>query len=333
MADFTTDTSRSDTSIKITKRTERSLYMFLIQNIINLIKSQLVKKGEDFPPGSPQLDINKSAKKYCEVQERKVDDIYIYDLTAREPAPDHESAETRQRKRIYYYAGGGWRAPCSSDHWSLCTELARRIPNATVSIVSYPLAPKSPASKCFPQLMRLQHTLLEQAEQAKETFILAGDSAGGNIILCLAIALLQENPDARCPAALMAISPSTDLRRSNPDIKVVAKNDPILRVPFIEMSARDWRGDWPAEDPRVSPLFGDVSLLARRGVQVHGVVGGYDMLGPDAVLMREKCNEAGVVGEWLDWDKQMHCFPLMWSYKLPEGVAAKDWMVDVFSRC
>ncbi|KAK5137703.1 hypothetical protein LTR08_007274 [Meristemomyces frigidus] len=328
MADF-----RPGSSIQITKRDDRSLYMFFAQHLIRLFRTQLIKQGPSFPPGSPSLDVHKSAKKHCEVQERKVDDIYIYDLTAKKPAPDRESPKTRQRKRIYYFAGGGWEAPCSPEHWMLCTELARRIPNTTLSIVSYPLAPNSPAPVSFPQLMRLYHTLLEQSEQADETVILGGDSSGGNIILCLALAVLQENPQARCPTALMAVSPSADLRRCNPDIQIVKKNDPILQVPFIEKSARGWRGDWPAEDPRVSPIFGDASLLARRGVQVHGVVGGYDILGPDAVIMREKCNDAGVVGEWLEWDKQIHCFPLMWAYKLPEGVAAKNWMVDVLCRC
>ena len=93
-------------------------------------------------------------------------------------------------------------------------------------------------------------------------------------------------------------------------MQAIEKHDPLFRIPDIKETARKWRADWDATDARVSPLMADVSLLARRGVKVHGVVGRYDILSCDAILFREKCEQAGVEGQWLDWDKQMHCFPL-----------------------
>lgn len=324
----------AQSTIRVTKRTDRSLYMWTLQHLIKPFGASIIKPRKEFPAGSPKLDLNKKAQKRCVVQERRVEETYIYGLSARVSASrGREPAEKRQKKCVYYFAGGGWQMPTSSEHWCLCSEMAQQIPDATVSIVSYPLAPNSPAPAAFPHLMKLYHTILQEAEDADETVVFAGDSAGGNIILCLTLAALQQDPNARCPAALLAISPSTDLRRHNPDIKLLAKHDPILRVPFINASARAWYGDWDPCDTRVSPLYADVSVLAQRGVQVHGVVGRYDILSPDAVLMREKLNEAGVTGEWLDWEKQMHCFPLTWSYGLPEGKAAKEWMLDVLRKC
>ncbi|KAK4539373.1 hypothetical protein LTR36_011003 [Oleoguttula mirabilis] len=320
-------------TIKVTKRTDRSLYMLVLQHLLKPFNAQLVKPRKVFPAGSPRLEPHKNARKHCAVQERQVDDIYIYDLTASQTtSKDQEPQEKRQKKRIYYFAGGGWQMPPSSQHWILCAEMAKRIPDSIVSIVSYPLAPNSPAPVTIPHLMKLYHTLLQAAEEADETVIFAGDSAGGNIILCLTLAALLDDPYARCPTALLAVSPSTDLRRHNPDIQVIEKHDPILRIPFINSTATAWRGSWDPSDPRISPLCADVTPLARRGVQVHGVVGRYDILGPDAVLMREKCSQAGVRGEWLDWEKQMHCFPLTWATGLPEGVAAMEWILDVLRR-
>ncbi|KAK5116806.1 hypothetical protein LTR85_009066 [Meristemomyces frigidus] len=168
--------------------------------------------------------------------------------------------------------------------------MAKRIPNSTVSIVSYPLAPNSSTLVAIPHLMKLYHTLLQAAEHADETVIFAGDSANGNIILCLTIAALLEDPDAKCLAALLVTSPSTDLRRHNPDIQVIEEHDPILRIPFINSIASNWRRTSDPYDPRISPLYADVTPIARRGVRVHRVVGQYDVLGPAAVLMREKCN-------------------------------------------
>lgn len=66
---------------------------------------------------------------------------------------------------IYYFAGGGFRAPPSSEHWKFCAQLAsalslpplgnttiaeRAETHARVVLVSYPLAPHSPARDSLP---------------------------------------------------------------------------------------------------------------------------------------------------------------------------------------
>ncbi|KAK3679670.1 hypothetical protein LTR78_000046 [Recurvomyces mirabilis] len=323
-------------TIKVTKHTDRSMYMFVLQHILKPLNRFIIKPAKPTPSGSQPLDPHKKALKRCNITQRQTEGIYIYDMTPLQPTLSGSISQEKiqpRHKRIYYFAGGGWQMPASSEHWVLCAELANAVPNTTVSMVAYPLAPNSAAPDAIPMLMKWYHTALREAEEAGETVVLAGDSAGGNIILCLTLAALYEDVNqARCPTALMCISPSTDLRRHNPDIKVIEKHDPILRIPFINMTARTWRGEWDPCDVRVSPLYADVAPLAKRNVLVHGVVGRYDILGPDAVLFREKCNQAGVHGEWLDWEKQMHVFPLTWSFKLPEGVASKEWMVDVLRR-
>lgn len=255
-------------------------------------------------------------------------DMYLYELRPRNQ-PAREKEKARKRKRLYYFAGGGWQMPASSDHWRICADMANEVSDTTVTLVSYPLAPNSPAPVAFPALMKLYRRIMEEATSAGDEVVLAGDSAGGNIVLCLALTALQDTFDLPAPKALLVISPSCDLSRKNSDIQAVQGFDPILRIPFVKDTADKWRGEWLAHDPRVSPLEGDVSLLARKGVEVHGVVGRYDILAPDVLLFRKKCEDAGVVGNWLDWDKQMHVFPLAYTYKLPESVQAKNWIMQV----
>jgi acetyl esterase/lipase len=283
-----------------------------------------------FPAGSPQLEPPSKARKKVDITERKVEGIYLYDIRAKSPSRAEQKQPT---KRLYYFAGGGWQAPASSQHWSLVTELALRLPNILITLVSYPLAPNTPAPVAFPLLTTLYDTLLLEAQTANEEVILMGDSAGGNIVLSLVVNSLLTNPSARCPKAIIAISPSTDLRRSNPEMKEIEKNDPLLRMPFVVASANAWRGAWDASDARVSPLLADLTPLARRDVQVHGVTGTYDILSPDAALFREACSSKGVRGEWLQWERQTHCFPLMFAYGLREAREAVDWMVDLLGRC
>jgi len=321
----------SEPTIKITKRTDRSIYMFTLEHCLKPFGAQTSKPKKQYPVGSSHISASKKARSRCNVHERNVEDIYVYDLTAKSAVSG--KGESEQKKRIYYFGGGSWQMPPSDEHWSTAAELANKIPNTTVSVVSPPLAPLSPAPIAFPHLLRFYKRVMLDAETAGERVIFAGDSSGGNIVLCLTMAALAESENARCPTAVMAICPTADLREDNPEMEKIEKHDPVLTRPSSAEYAKKWRGEWSAEDPRVNPMTADVTLFAKRGVKVHGVVGGYDILSPDGKLFRDKCAAAGVSGEWLEWDKQMHCFPMAWGYGIPESVAGKDWMVDVLRRC
>ncbi|KAF2208570.1 hypothetical protein CERZMDRAFT_49142 [Cercospora zeae-maydis SCOH1-5] len=320
-------------TIRITKRHDRSTFMFLLQHLIKPFSSKLISSSTEYPAGSPQLTPHHHARKRCDIRERKVDDIYLYDIVPKDSEPGK-----RRKRRIYYYSGGGWQMPANSEHWYFVAELAQQLhPHGfAITLVSYPLAPHSAAPVSFPAMLKQYRTLMHTAEQKDEDIILAGDSAGGNIVLALVIfALLQDaNDQTERPTAksLLAISPSTDLRRSNPDMRTIAPKDPIFKIAFVKSTAEKWCGSWPPTDIRVSPLHASVEVLKTRRVKVHGVTGGYDILGPDAILMREKLSRAGVEGEWLDWDKQMHVFPLIFRYGLREGREGKDWILDVLRR-
>jgi acetyl esterase/lipase len=177
------------------------------------------------------------------------------------------------------------------------------------------------------------------AEQAGERVTFMGDSSGANIVLCLILeALRQEAEDPTMertprPISIMVISPSTDLTRNNPDIEKLRKFDPLLSPELIKETARAWHADDvdPA-DRIVSPINADISLLAKSGIKVHGITAGYDVLSPDGVIFRNKCSEHGVQGEWLHWEKQMHCFVLTAPYHLSEGKQGLEWLIDVIKR-
>lgn len=162
-----------------------------------------------------------------------------------------------------------------------------------------------------------------------EDVIFAGDSSGANLALSLVHNILSQNPRARVPSRIMLISPVVDMRNGNPDMAAVDKNDPLLSSKFTGEVARAYCGvETDPADPRVSPLLRDQTVLGRRGVTVDGVIAGYDVLGPDARKLREKCQAQGVSGEWLEWEKMIHCFPLAFCYKfLPESNEAVDWIL------
>lgn len=285
-------------------------------------------------------------------------------VVSRDFATRSSTGPARKRKHIYYFAGGGFQNVASEDHWKLCAHLCHTMTSrghpTTVSLVSYPLAPSSPASVTLPMLELFYYEILPSTPPSSyvgppqtngngnahephlaltrtktryfvpdEEIIFAGDSAGGNIALSLVLNVLAQNPRARVPSRIFLMSPVVDMRNVNPAMAATDKNDPLLSKRFVEDVARKYCGDnTDPADARVSPLLRDVTVLARRGITVDGVIAGYDVLGPDARLFREKCQAQGVTGEWLEWDKMIHCFPLAFSYKfLPESNEAIEWII------
>jgi acetyl esterase/lipase len=324
-------------SITVIDRQDRSQLMSIVQFLVRQFRSQLNSGHPKHEDGSVVLDPPKSKLRDCTLSKRTVCDIHIYDLTSPEKLPE------KGKKRIYYFAGGSWQKPPSPQHWAICAKMATEMPNSIVSVVSMPIAPNNPAPSSFPWCLRLYRALMAEAQETGDRVIFAGDSSGANIVLCLTLEALKEDDERNLdvstaatssphPVALMVISPSTDLTRTNTDIEKIAQYDPLLTPSVIRQTAKAWSGDWDAKDRRLSPINADISLLEKRGIKVHGVTSGCDVLAPDGVIFRNKLAEHNVQGEWLHWEKQMHCFVLTLPYGLREAKEGVQWIVDVLKK-
>ncbi|OAG04688.1 alpha/beta-hydrolase [Paraphaeosphaeria sporulosa] len=325
------DASAKESTIQLTTRNDRSVLMFLLHMLLRPFHNHVGRPGHARPEGSVELKPSPVGTKSSNVTHRVVCDMHVYDIVAKQPIPSDT------KKRICYFGGGGWQTPPSSQHWGMCSRMAQVVPGATVSLVSYPLAPKNPAQNAFPWLMRFYREIMDTAEEEDEKIILAGDSSGGNIVLALVLEALREDDEdmgvetkrAPHPLAIFAICPSTDLTRNNPDIEKTAKHDPFLTPKFIKSTAKAWCGDMDPTDRRVSPINADISLLKKYGIHVHGITAGHDILSPDGILLRKKLEQNRVTGQWLHWEKQMHCFVLTYPYGLREAKEAMDWVGNV----
>ena len=86
------------------------------------------------------------------------------------------------------------------------------------------------------------------------------------------------------------------------------------------------------DSPELSPIVADLSGLKKHNIQVHGLFGTYDLLADDNRLFRERLSRAGIQGEWLEWERQMHVFPLFFPYGFGEARDAVNWIGDVLQR-
>lgn len=122
---------------------------------------------------------------------------------------------------------------------------------------------------------------------------LVGDSAGGG----LALALLREEPGARCGVLL---SPWTDLALTGGSLESKAADDPLMTRPALEASARQYLGDHDPRDPHASPLYGPSG--ATPPIQVH--VGTAEILLDDSLRLGSHDRI-----EVHAWEDMPHVFP------------------------
>jgi acetyl esterase/lipase len=353
----------TQSSIKLLHRQDRHFLTAIIQLLLKPFRSKLSTPRH--PPDSvyesptsisPKVEVPEVVKKLSHVAQRTVCGIHLYDITSKKlgkPATgnlidNHKSMShdaERQKggkadapRRIFYLAGGSWQIPPGPQHWRSCARLSHRLHNTVVTLVSLPLAPRAPAEKSLPVLLDLYEAVMKEAYDKDEIVTWAGDSSGANVCITLVLEGLRRGRDRGTddpwlrPAAIMAICPSTDLTRRNPVIRDIEPSDPIMSFDSIKQSAAAWAGGMDLADPRLSPLFADLSKFKEAGVKVHGVIAGFDVLSPDAKRFKDKLAEHDVEGEWLQWDKQIHDFVLMWMYGVREGRQGWDWIEHVLSR-
>jgi len=325
-----------------TTRSDRSTLMSVLIRLVSIFGSRFVKApSPPVPAGSPRLRVPHFIRKNhgVKVSERKVGQVWVYNVRSRTAAgvrnPHHNDTSLKlsvdTRTRILVFAGGGFRMKPSKQHWQLCEHLATTFPYDMVTLISPPLAPSSTAPEAFPVLLEMYKMLAREATGIGEHVALVGDSSGGNLCLSIAIAALGESERMfrdYGPTKIVLVSPAVDLSNKNPEIKNVERLDPLFSLSTIEEVARGWCATWTRDDPRVSPINGDLTLIRQAGTELHVVSGTWDVLHPDIMQLKDLCEKFGIKGEWLVWEKQMHCFPLTAAYGLKEGKDGRQWIVD-----
>ena len=101
----------------------------------------------------------------------------------------------------------------------------------------------------------------------------------------------------------------------NPDIRDYVAVDPILHLDLVRVHGRFWAGNDDTHDPRVSPLYGDMTGLP----PVTIYCGDRELLYPDITRACNKLLEAGVDADLIVGRGLNHDYPLM---PLPEARTA-----------
>lgn len=210
---------------------------------------------------------------------------------------------------MIYTHGGGWVHEISPLHWRLIAQVADEA-SVTVVVPIYPLVPFGTAGEVVSAIA----DLIDEIRASEERIVIAGDSAGGQIALSTALMLRDRQ---RPPLDLtLLIAPALDSSLTNPEIAEIELVDPWLGVEGTRVFIEAWRGELPIEDPRVSPLEGDMTGLG----PVSLYCGTLDIVSPDSRLLVRKLEDAGVPVRYHEGTDLIHAYPLL---PIREGAQAR----------
>ena len=208
------------------------------------------------------------------------------------------------RHAILYCHGGGY----TCGQLGYARILASKLALATgVDVLSfeYRLAPEHPFPAAIEDAVAMWDYLMYMGYGARDV-IVAGDSAGGNLALELALKLKEQGRAQ--PRGLVLFSPWTDMTASGKSYRTCKALDPMLTMEYIAAVREAYTGpdaDWSR--PCYSPLFADLRGLPPTLVQV----GTNEILKSDSERLVENLQKAGVYAQLEVYPECWHVFQQM----------------------
>lgn len=201
------------------------------------------------------------------------------------------------KKYILYFHGGSYVAEATQNHFNFLEKIAKDT-KYTIIMPDYPLTPKYTYDDVFDMAVPLYKEIISKVNN--NDLILMGDSAGGGLALALYEKMTTEFIDI--PSKTVLISPWLDVKMQNEKINEVSKNDDILSKEKLILAGIAYAGKDGMDKYLVNPIEGDLSKLNNISI----FTGTYDILNPDAMLLKEKADKVGGNIELKVYNKAKH---------------------------
>jgi acetyl esterase/lipase len=221
-----------------------------------------------------------------------------------------------ESQAILYVHGGAFVAFSPLTHRRLTTALVRAS-GVPAYVVRYRLAPEHLFPAALDDVLAAYDALVARGIPPSG-IVLAGDSAGGGLVLSAGLALKARAGKDAGPAGIVAYSPWTDLLATGDSIRSNAASDDMLAGEHARDSARSYAPtDAVAHDPLASPLYGDLSgfppalLFASES----------EILRDDAVRFAERARAAGAPVDLILAPGMPHVWPVFFDV-MPEAKRA-----------
>lgn len=212
---------------------------------------------------------------------------------------------------ILYLHGGGYGIGSIASHRHLAAQIALASLVRAFSI-DYRLAPEHPFPAAVDDAVTAARWLARQGIRP----VFAGDSAGGGLAIATCLALRDAGD--RLPAALVCMSPLTDLAKEGESMRTKADLDPMVSPESSDGYARRYVGEHgDRKAPLASPLYADLTGLP----PIQILVGTREVLLDDSTRFADRARQAGVTVDLQVWEEMIHIWPYFADI-IPEGKEA-----------
>ncbi|MFL6129251.1 MAG: alpha/beta hydrolase [Mycobacteriales bacterium] len=227
------------------------------------------------------------------VRRRPVGDVPAYLLTP----PDADDSTIG-----LYLHGGGYVYGSQASHGSLAAEAARAA-RCPMLHLQYRRAPEHRYPAALQDAVSAYAGLLDEG-WPPGAVVVAGDSAGGGLVLATLLAARDQG--LPMPRAAACISPWVDLAGTGETFRTKEAVDPLITRRVVALVAESYLAGVPPETPYASPLYGSVHGLPPVLIQV----GEREMLLSDAERFAAKLADAGSPVTLEVWPGMVHVWHL-----------------------
>ncbi len=288
-----------------------------------------VKTAKPEPYGSLQDVDRLRAEEHEEALRNNVEiiDNFVSDLT-------HESIggvdclvitpqsydDGNESRRAVFFFGGAYVFGSPDVDLPISARLASEL---GVKVVSpyYRRAPKHPYPAAIDDGYAVYTALLDE----KKSMVLAGESAGGNLVLSLT--LRARDAGIEMPAAIGLMSPWCDLTPARPSQQLEGFDPTLAYGAHTREPGNEWAGDIPLDDPAVSPIYAD---YGKGFVPTIISTGTREMFVDDCRELARVMEEGGNEVDLRVWPGLWHSFE--WYHAIPESMESIQEYASFFTQ-
>jgi monoterpene epsilon-lactone hydrolase len=222
---------------------------------------------------------------------------------------------TDNGKVLVYVHGGGYALYSARSTFADAAPMAEATGLRLIS-VNYTPAPRAHFEEIQQQILSVFEALIEAGYDMQDIAIY-GESAGGGLIASTVLNLRDQGKGM--PAAAVFWSPNTDLSSRDDSTVTLDPDDPVLTYSQLLLNgSKAYAGDVALDDPRVSPLYADLSKGFSPALII---VGTKEMLLSSSVRFYQALEAAGQSVKLDVYEGMWHAFP---EYGLPESKVAVE---------
>jgi acetyl esterase/lipase len=230
-------------------------------------------------------------------------DIQIEPLTiAKAGAQLLTPPECDRERAMLYLHGGGYVFGSLRSHGGMAAEVARAA-RCCVLQLDYRRAPEHPFPAAVEDATVAYRWLLESGLPARNIAI-AGDSAGGGLVLCT----LVNCKDHGIPlaGAAVCLSPWVDMEATGESYRTRESIDPLVQRKVVNEVIQHYLNGTDPRTPTASPIHADLTGFPPLLIQV----GEREILYSDAEALANKARALGLDVTFEEWPDMVHVWHL-----------------------